>query len=100
MALLAAVIPHPQIGRKLIHLFREAGANAVEARADTWIEYDRTDIKQVVRMTVEAIGAALIRSGRVSNDEFKGLLADFVRVESDPSAVIITNPVIAVWTGV
>jgi ubiquinone/menaquinone biosynthesis C-methylase UbiE len=100
MALLAAVIPHPQIGRKLVHLFREAGARAPHARADIWIEYDGADCKQLIRMTVEAIGASLVSRGRLSETEFSDLLADFARVAADPSLVIITNPAISVWISV
>jgi glyoxylate carboligase len=100
MVLLAAVIPHPQIGRKLVHLFKEAGAKAPYALADIWIEHDRADCKQLIRMTVEAIGPALVSSGRVSKADFDDLLADFARVEADPSVAIITNPAITVWSSV
>ena len=96
----AALFPDAQIGRKLVHLFREAGARTPQAWADIVIEYDAADTKRIYRMTWEAVGAALVRSGRLSEPDFEDLLNDFVRVEADPSIVVIGNPVIAVWTRV
>ena len=96
----AALFPDAQIGRKLVHLFREAGANSARALADIPIEYDGVDAKRIYRMTYEAVGAALVGSGRLSEAEFQDLLKDFSRVEADSTIVVIGNPVIAVWTGV
>jgi len=95
-----ALFPDAQIGRKLVHLFREAGANSPQARADIGIEYDSVDFKRIYRMTYEAVGAALVGSGRMSETEFQDLLNDFISVEADPSIVVIGNPVVAVWTSV
>ena len=95
-----ALFPDAQIGRKLVHLFREAGAKSPQARADIGIEYDSVDVKRIYRMTYEAVGAALIGSGRMSETEFQDLLNDFISVEADPSIVVIGNPVVAVWTSV
>ena len=97
-AMFAAAFPDAQIGRKLVHLFRTAGAKSPVARADIGIEYDSADLKKIYRMTFAALGAALVRAGGVSESEFSDLLDDFSRVEADPSIVVIGNPVIAVWT--
>lgn len=96
-----AVFPDAQIGRKLVHLFREAGGRWPQARADVFgIEYESVDLKRIYRMTYEAVGAALIRLDRMSKTEFQDLLNDFISVEADPSIVVIGNPVITVWTSV
>lgn len=94
----AAVFPDAQIGRKLVHLFREAGAKSPLARADLAIEYDSSDIKKLYRMVFVSIRAALVRGGHVSESEFNDLLNDLRRVEADPSIVVIGSPIIAVWT--
>ena len=95
------VFPDAQIGRKLVHLFREAGAKCPQARADVFgMEYDSVDLKRIYRMTYEAVGAALIRLGRMTKTEFQDLLNEFISVEADPSIVVIGNPVIAVWTSI
>ena len=96
--LCSSIFPNPQMGRKLLHLFREAGATCSRAQADIGIEYDGVDFKRLVRMNYEAVGPALVRSGRLSEVEYQDLLKDAVHAEGDPSIVMIGNPAIAVWT--
>ena len=99
-AMWAAVFPHPLMGRRLVHLFREAGATSPQAAADSCIEHNCTDIKRLYRMTFESIGAALVQKGAITQTEFEEHAEEFRVVESDPSITVMAQPNVAVWASV
>ena len=85
------------MGRKLVGLLREANCKDVAATADVAMEYCGSDIKRIYRLTVEAVGPALIEGGMFTEAEMGPLLQEFARVEADESVVCIGNPIIAAW---
>ena len=91
------VVADAQIGRKLVHLFRGAGAAALQARGDIVIETEGADLRLISTMTFEAIGRALVSAGDLQPAQYESLRADFRQVESDPGRVLIGNPIISVW---
>ncbi len=92
-----AVFADAEIGGKLVHLFRGAGADPLDVRSDIFIEAQGMDLRRMHTWTFEAIGQALVSAGHMDSAEFSSLLDDFRQVESDASRVLISNPVISAW---
>ena len=96
-ALLAALLPDPFIGRKLVHLFREAGATDIKCEVHSEIETESALIRRTWRMTIEAMGSAMVARKILSHTDLDDLLAELRRVESDDTTVFLGNPNVFVW---
>lgn len=95
--LLQALLPDPFIGRKLVHLFRDAGATDIRCEAHCEMEAGSALIRRTWRMTIEAMGPAIIARGILSATDLDDLLAELRRAESDDSIVFVANPNVFVW---
>ena len=67
-------------------------------KVDAGLESDGTDYKTLYRMTFEAMTPGLVEAGHLGNAEASEMLDEFIRVEADPSNVILIGPFVAVWT--
>jgi hypothetical protein len=95
-----AVFANATVGRQLVALFREAGCRPAGTMADICIEPGCSGLKRLFRMTIEAVGPALIAKGLLNESDFNALCQEFLRVETDETVVCISNPVITVWSAV
>jgi SAM-dependent methyltransferase len=96
--LLAALLPDPFIGRKLGHLLRQSGAGEVHLEAASGIEQGDSTVRRTWRMTVEAMGPAMLSKNILTAEELTALIAEFRRVEQDPGTVLLYNPVVCAST--
>jgi SAM-dependent methyltransferase len=97
---LMAVFPNQFAGRKLVHLFRRAGATNISAHAECVIEPDSAVLKRLWTLSIEAMGPALLAKGIVTEVELADLLIEFKRVELDDASVVLSSPVVCVWATV
>ena len=98
--LLRALLPDPFIGRKLGHMLREAEANEVHMDAVLGIEHSASLIRRTWRLTVEAMGPALLANNILSPAELTALIEELTRAEQDPNTVLLYNPVVFAWAQV
>jgi SAM-dependent methyltransferase len=96
-SLLAALIPDPFIGRKLVHMLGAAGAREVHTDATSSIEYGKCDGRRTWRMSFEAMSPGLLTRGILTSPEYADLIAEFGRVEQDPDTVLLHNPIVCAW---
>jgi ubiquinone/menaquinone biosynthesis C-methylase UbiE len=83
---------NPSLGRNLVHYFREAGASEIQAGAVVQLEHDSAVLKRVYRLTAEATGALAESKGVLTADEVKEMIAGLIRMEEDPSGVLMKFP--------
>jgi SAM-dependent methyltransferase len=95
-----AVFANAMVGRQLVALFREAGCRPAGTMADICIEPGCSGLKRLYRLSVEAVGPAVLRKGLLNESDFDALCQEFLRVETDEAVVCISNPVITVWSAV
>jgi hypothetical protein len=92
---LAAAVPEPAAGATLVHTFREAGATRLQAGAWTMLEHDATKLRRIYRLSAEATGPMAAQKGILTEAEVGEMIADLVRLEDDPSSVVVMFP--ATW---
>lgn len=95
--LLGALLPDAFIGRKLIHLLRAAGVREIRGEATSGIEHCEVTVRRTWRITIEALGPALLAKNIISSSEFADLLAEFERVEHDPNTVLLHHSNVCAW---
>jgi ubiquinone/menaquinone biosynthesis C-methylase UbiE len=83
---------NPAAGRKLVHYFREAGAASVQAGALMHLEHDAATLKRTYRLTAEATGGAAQAKGVLTADEVREMVEGLVRMENDPTSVLVKFP--------
>lgn len=86
------VFQHPLIGRRLVPLFKEAGASNIQAGAFILIEHDASTLKRAYRLTAEGAGAAAEAKGILTADEVRTMIDGLRRLEEDPESVVIGFP--------
>jgi SAM-dependent methyltransferase len=85
------------IGRKLVALFRAAGAKHFRVEAFTAIEHGDDTVRRLWRMTVQSMAAGIQGRNAMSAAEFDELIAEFQRVEQDPDAVLMSLTSVCLW---
>jgi len=83
---------NPPAGRRLVHYFRDAGATDIEAGACTLVAHDTPTMKRLLRLSAEATGPAAEAKGILSPAQVGEMIADLVRLEQDPSSVVVKFP--------
>jgi hypothetical protein len=89
------LFPNPPAGATLVHTFREAGATRLQAGAWTMLEHDATKLRRIYRLSAEATGPMAAQKGILTEAEVGEMIADLVRLEDDPSSVVVMFP--ATW---
>jgi hypothetical protein len=92
----ATLFPDAAVGRKLPSLFSALGYRPSGTVGGIGTILD-PDGKRLYRLTVEGMGAALLRAGFCSELELQAMLQEFVRIEQDDSVFCVGHPLIAAW---
>lgn len=83
---------NPPAGRRLVHYFRDAGATDIQAGACTLVAHDTPTMKRLYRLSAEATGSTAEAKGILSSTEAGEMIADLIRLEEDPSSVVVKFP--------
>lgn len=84
------------ISQKLAHHFAEAGLQAV-AIDDSRRAYETDDnqaIKRLIRLTAEALGAALLKKGLADARFLQQVLEGLANAENDANTFLLTHPIV------
>lgn len=91
------VFVEPNMGRKLLSLFGEAGFSQLNSNIAVFPDVTEKKVKQVYTLTGEALELPIKKTGFMSEDEYEAWIAELKRVEDDASCILIGSPSIAVW---
>lgn len=83
---------NPLAARSLIHYFRAAGSAGIRAGAWTELEFERSILKRIYRLSAEATGPAAVAKGIVTQSEAEEMIAELIRLEEDESSVLLKFP--------
>ncbi len=72
--------------------FRDAGATDIQAGACTLVAHDTPTMKRLYRLSAEATGSTAEAKGILSSTEAGEMIADLIRLEEDPSSVVVKFP--------
>lgn len=86
------VFQNPSVGRRLVPLFKEAGAANIQAGAFMQLEHDASTLKRTYRLTAEATGAAAEAKGILTSGEVRTMIDGLRALEEDPESVMIRFP--------
>jgi ubiquinone/menaquinone biosynthesis C-methylase UbiE len=86
------LFPNPAVGETLVHTFRDAGATALQAGAWTVLEHEGTKLRRVYRLSAEATGPLAEAKGILTATEVREMIAELIRLEEDPSSVVVMFP--------
>ena len=84
------------VGRELYSLFRQLGCTEPYLDVETIAGMD-VELRRSYRMTIEAVGPALIDKGILNPDELEELLGELRRVEGTEGTLCVWSPVFSVW---
>lgn len=82
----------PSLGRRLVSSFRAAGARDIQAGAAIQLEHDASTLKRTYRVTAEATAPAAVAKGVITDAEAREMIDGLMRLEEDPSNVLIRFP--------
>lgn len=85
------------IGRKLISYFRALKMEKIAHNAQVVLADHSSVYKKLLTMTAEALGNALLQNGLADEKQLEELIRECRRIEHDQEAIVLTNPIIAVW---
>lgn len=86
------VFQNPSIGRRLVPLFKQAGASNIQAGAFMQLEHDESTLKRTYRLTAEATGVAAEAKGILSAEEVRTMIEGLRALENDPASVMMRFP--------
>ncbi len=86
------VFQNPSVGRRLVPLFKEAGASNIQAGAFMQLEHDASTLKRTYRLTAEATGAAAEAKGILTAGEVRAMVGGLRALEEVPASVMIRFP--------
>lgn len=84
------------IGRELYSLFRQVGFYDLHLDVAT-IAGVNVDLRRSYRMTIEAVGPALIKKAILQPKELQNLLGELRKVEEQKNTLCVWSPVFSVW---
>ena len=85
---------NPGVGETLVHTFRDAGATALQAGDWTMLEHDGdgTMLRRIYRLSAEATGPLAAARGVLTETEVAEMIDGLIRLEENPSAVVVMFP--------
>ena len=83
---------NPNIGRKLVAYFRDAGASRVEGGALLHLEHDAAVMKRTYRLSAEATGPLAQARGVLTEFEVREMIDSLARLEDDVASVLVKFP--------
>jgi ubiquinone/menaquinone biosynthesis C-methylase UbiE len=86
---------NPPAGRRLLHHFRDAGAQQLQAGAWTMLEHETALLKRLYRLSAEATGPIAATRGILTAAEVGDMIAELIRLEEDSSSVLVMFP--GIW---
>lgn len=110
------LFPNAFAGRGLAALFGQTGYPAAHIFIDSVIEvggitsgsvfagtkklveaYEGTELRRTYRLSMEAVGPALISGGHMGEEDVQAMCDEFERVEQDKDILCMGNPVVTAW---
>ncbi len=91
------LMANSSIGSRLWPLFSELGYSSVNVDFELCGLYEGAAQKQILRLTYEATGPALIERGLSTRSEFEAMLEEFKRIEQDESVFLPGFPLYYGW---
>jgi SAM-dependent methyltransferase len=83
---------NPNIGRKLVGYFRDAGASRVAGGALLHLEHDAAVLKRTYRLSAEATGPLAQAKGVLTELEVREMIDGLARLEADTASVVVKFP--------
>jgi hypothetical protein len=83
---------NPALGRKLVSVFREAGARDIQCAAAMQLEHDASMLKRTYRLTAEATAPGAVAQGVLTEAEAREMIDGLIALEQDPSSVMMRFP--------
>ncbi len=90
------LFPSAFVGRELYSLFRQLGCIEPHLDVET-VAGVNVELRRSYRMTIEAVGPALIDQGILNPDQLEELLGELKRVEGQEDTLCVWSPVFSVW---
>jgi hypothetical protein len=59
--------------------------------------FDGMETRRTIRLSMEALGPALIRIGYMEENDVQAICDELKRVEQDQDILFMSNPVVTVW---
>jgi len=84
------------VGRELYSLFRQLGCTEPHLGVET-IAGVNVDLRRSYRMTIEAVGPALIDQEILTPDQLEEMLGELRRVEGQQDTLCVWSPIFSVW---
>ena len=97
-ALTHCLFADTQLGRKLLHMFRDLGYLSPHIDVDTILDCGKLNVQRFWRLTTEAICPTLITKGIIGQDEAQ-LLCDEMRLfEQETDVLYVSSNIFSGWT--